>query len=397
LRLKRWIWISLVLAAVVAAVLYGFRPQPARVEVVRARRDAMQVSIQEEGRTRVTDRFVVSAPIAGYLRRIRLKEGDTVVSNQVVATLEPLRPAALDPRSRAQAEAQVAAAQSSVAAAREQVRAAQTNASYWEGELGRIEKLVKSGDMARERYDSALAEERRARAALEEAEQRVKVAEAEVRSAKAALQITPAERTGESMPVRAPVDGRVLKVVRESEGVVNAGEPLLELGTIRSLEVLVELLSADAVRVTPGMRVIFTRWGGDQPLEGRVRVVEPQAFTKISALGVEEQRVNVISDITSPRSEWQNLGAGYRVEAAFVLWQEDKVLQIPSSALFRHEDGWAVFTVQDDTARLTQVQVGRRNGLSAQILSGVSENMAVIPHPDPALTDGTKVTLAAGT
>jgi HlyD family secretion protein len=391
LRLKRWLFIGAVLAAVALAVLYGFRPQPTLVEAAEVTRGPMRVTIEEEGKTRVSDRYVVSAPLAGYARRIDLKEGDAVAQGQVITYLEPLSAPSLDPRSRAQTEAQVAAAEAAVAAARERVRAAETDARYWEAELARIRKLVESGDVARERFDRTVAEERRARAVLSEAEQQVEGAQARVKAERAALQVSAGVRTGERIPVRAPVGGRVLKVVRESEGVVSPGEPLLELGSVRSLEVLVELLSADAVRIAPGARALLTRWGGDHPLEARVRKIEPQAFTKISALGVEEQRVPVILDITSPAESWNRLGAGYRVEASFILWGSDDVLQAPASALFRQGEDWAVFTIGDGIARRKKVEIGHRNGQVAEILSGLSASDRVITHPDSSVEDGKRV------
>jgi HlyD family secretion protein len=395
LRLKRWLYIGAALAAIVLAVLYGFRPQPALVEAAEVKRGSMRVTIEEEGKTRVSDRYVISAPLAGYAQRVELKEGDAVARGQVITHLEPLSAPALDPRTRAQTQAQVTAAEAAAAAARERVRAAQTDARYWEAELARVRKLVESGDIARERLDRTLAEERRARAALSEAEQQVEAAEARVKAERAALQVSAGIRTGERVPVRAPVSGRVLRVVRESEGVVNPGEPLLELGSVRSLEVVVELLSADAVRVAPGTRALLTRWGGDHPLEARVRKIEPQAFTKISALGVEEQRVPVILDIASPAELWSRLGAAYRVEASFILWESDDVLQAPASALFRQGDGWAVFTVENGVAQRKQVEIGHRNGQTAQILSGLSANDRVITHPDSAIQDGKRVEVRA--
>jgi HlyD family secretion protein len=182
-----------------------------------------------------------------------------------------------------------------------------------------------------------------------------------------------------------------LKVVRESEGVVNSGEALLEIANARALEIEVEILSADAVRMGPGTRVLFSRWGGDHPLEGRVRVVEPTGFTKISALGVEEQRVRVITDLTSPEDQWQRLGDGYRVEASFVLWEGESVLQVPASALFRNGDGWAVFVVENNTARRRSVQIGHRTGLAVETLSGVKEGDRVIAHPDDTVQEGKAV------
>jgi HlyD family secretion protein len=391
LRPKRWLFTGTILAGVALAIVYGFRPQPILVETAEVRRGPLTVTIEEEGKTRVSDRFVVSAPLAGYARRIELKEGDAVTQGQVLTYLEPVGAPSLDPRSRAQAEAQVAAAEASVRSARERVRAAQSDARYWEAELARVAQLLKSGDIARDRYDRTVSDERRARAALAEAEQQVDAAEARVRAERAALQVPAAARAGERVPVRAPISGRVLKVVRESEGVVNPGEPLLELGSVRSLEVVVDLLSADAVRVAPGTRAILTRWGGEHPLDARVRKIEPLAFTKISALGVEEQRVPVVLDITSPAESWRRLGAGYRVEAAFVLWEADKVLLAPASALFRQGDGWAVYVVEDGAAHRKNVEVGHRTGLAAEILSGLSEHQRVIEHPDSSVEDGKKV------
>jgi HlyD family secretion protein len=276
------------------------------------------------------------------------------------------------------------------------------DAAYWKQELERVSRLRASGDVAAERYDKTAFEARRSEAALRAAERaaaavrvEVETARAEVQAAKAAL-IGPsvAADGGDVVPVRSPVSGRVLRVVRESEGVVNPGEPLLEIANARALEVEVEVLSADAVKMAPGTRVIFTRWGGEQPLEGRVRLVEPTGFTKISALGVEEQRVRVIADFTSPEDRWNRLGDGYRVEAAFVLWEDDSVLQVPASALFRQGDGWAVFVVEKGTARRRAVAIGHRTGLAVHVLSGLQEGARVITHPDDAIEDGKAVKAA---
>jgi HlyD family secretion protein len=348
---------------------------------------------------------VISAPVAGYVRRVKWKVGDPLRSGDIVARLEPLRPQTLDPRTREQAEARVRAAAAALKAAQEraaaseqQARTAQVDASYWKQELERVAKLRATGDVATERYDRTQFEARRSEAALRAAEQAaaavqgdVETARAEVQAAKAALIGPGAANGGVVVPVPSPVSGRVLRVVRESEGVVNSGEPLLEIANARALEVEVEVLSADAVQMHPGTRVIFTRWGGGKPLEGRVRVVEPTGFTKISALGVEEQRVRVIADITSPEVEWQRLGDGYRVEASFVLWEDDRVLQVPASALFRQGDGWAVFVVQDGKAQRRVVTIGHRTGLAVEILSGLKEGERIITHPDETVEDGKEV------
>jgi HlyD family secretion protein len=185
----------------------------------------------------------------------------------------------------------------------------------------------------------------------------------------------------------------VLKRFRESEGVVNAGDSLLEIGSPRTLEVEVEVLSFDAVRISPGTRVFFERWGGEKPLEGRVRTIEPFGFTKVSALGVEEQRVLVIADFTDPRELWERLGDGYRVEAVFVLWENEDVLQVPASTLFRYADGWAVFVIEEGRARRRVVEVGHRSGLTAEIVSGLTASERVIPHPGNEIEDGTELTV----
>jgi HlyD family secretion protein len=221
----------------------------------------------------------------------------------------------------------------------------------------------------------------------------VNVAKHQLDAARTALRYTGNRSSNpeDMVQVLAPVSGRILKLQHECAGVVPRGEPLMEIGDTRSLEIETDVLSADAVKIKPGMSVLYERWGGENPLTGRVRRVEPVGFTKISALGVEEQRVLIISDITSPAEEWQTLGDGYRVESRFILWEDQDVLQIPASALFRSKGQWSLFVMRDDKARLRTVKVGRRNGLSAQILDGLAEGEAVITHPDNTITDGVGV------
>jgi HlyD family secretion protein len=359
-------------------------------------RGPLQVTGEEEGKTRVTDRYVISAPVASFATRVRLEVGDRVKKGQTLLLLDPPRSTVLDPRSRAEAEARVAAAGANLRVAEKRALAAAADASLWEEQKARIDKLYKTGDVSAERTDQTLAEAKRSSAALGAAQQSVEAARAELESARAILRFSatsPIEGTPEKekVVVRSPVDGRVLKVVHESEGPVKDGDPLLEIADARSLEVEVDLLSADAVRVGPGTRVLLERWGGDEPLEARVRSVEPRAFTKVSALGVEEQRVLVILDITSRPELWQRLGDGYRVEARFILWEAQDILQVPSSALFRYQEKWALFAVENGVARRRVVKPGQRNGLVAQIVSGVSEGEPVVTHPDAAIEEGTSV------
>ena len=392
--LRRRIFLASIGAAVLAAVVYGFLPKPVPVEVAQARRGPLRVTVEEEGRTRVQDRFVVSAPVPGFLQRIGLEAGDAVARGQVVAQLEPLRAAVLDPRSRAEAEAAAAAAQASLEAAREKTRAAEADADYARERESRMKQLAGNGYISQNDLDQALAEAKKAEAVRLSAAAAVAAAQADLERARTALGFSAADnaRTGSKrVVIRSPVGGRVLKIHRESEGVVAAGEPLLDIGDPHGLEVKVEVLSADAVRISRGTKVLFERWGGDRPLEGTVETVEPAGFTKVSSLGVEEQRVNVIVGITTPRGAWQGLGDGYRLDASFIVWEGTDVLQVPASALFRQGDAWALYVIERDRAVLRDVKIGRRNGLSAEAVSGISEGTKVIIHPDDTVRDGVRV------
>lgn len=386
----------ILIALIILAVVYGFIPKPVTVETAEVTRAYMRVDIEEEGKTRVADRFVVSAPVSGFALRIDLDVGDRVNKGQTITKLEPLRPSVLDPRSRAEAEARVSAAAASLNSAKENAVAAKARAVLTKKELERIITLFKDELVTQENLDKAETEASQSEAALRSAEFSVKVAEHQLEAARTALKYSAASsetRYQEKVIIKAPVDGSILKVNHKSEGVVSNGQALIEIGNPRNLEIEVDVLSADAVKIKPGTPVLFERWGGDYPLKGRVRNVEPAGFTKISALGVEEQRVLVISDIVSPHEEWSGLGDGYRVEASFILWEDDNVLQVPSSALFRHENGWAVFALSAGKAKLRIVELGNRNGLQAQIISGLSEGDTVITHPGNAVEDGVKVKL----
>lgn len=394
-RQRHW---GLILAAValVAALVWGFMPRPVPVDVAAVSRAPLRVTIEEEGRTRVIDRYVVSAPVPGYARRIDLRVGDTVSKGEMLVDIEPLRSTVLDPRSRAEAEARMAAAQAAARAAEQNLRAAAADAEMARREFARREALALENRIAREERDRAEAAMQRSEAMHRSAAFALEVARYELQAAQAVLQHSAARSAGEpseQLAVNAPVNGRVLGIPRKSEGVVASGQALIEIGDPRALEVEVEVLSADAVRILPGMAVEFTRWGGGDALQGVVRTVEPTGFTKISALGVEEQRVLVIADIRSPADAWSRLGDGYRVEASFVLWQDDDVLQIPASALFRHDAGWAVFSVTEGRAQARRVTVGHNNGFAAEILEGLEADEQVIVHPSDAVDDGVRVVL----
>ena len=388
------IGITLLALAVAGGLVYGFLPRAVPVELVPVARGPLSVTVEEEGKTRVRERYVVSAPMTGYVRRIDLRVGDAVKAGQVVAAIEPSRAVALDPRSRAQATAQVKAADAAVAAARESARAAAAQAELARQELERSETLRKSNFIAEQALDRARTEVARSQAARLAAEHAANVARFELDVARAALARTAglqAGGPGETIDVRAPVDAQVLKLARESEGAVQAGQSLLEIGNPETLEVEVEVLSTQAVKIAPGSRVLFDRWGGDTLLQGAVRIVEPTGFTKVSALGVEEQRVRVIVDFTSNRDQWRRLGDGYRVEARFVIWEGGDVLQIPAGALFRDRDGWAVYAVEAGRARMKAVQIGQRAGLVAEVKAGLAVGESIVNHPDDKIRDGVKV------
>jgi HlyD family secretion protein len=403
-RAALWIVIA---AGIIAAIVFGMRPQPLEVETIAARVAPMETTVEEEGKTRLRDRFVVSAPIAGILKRHEWKVGDTLPGGRPIAYLTPLRAEILDTRRLSEGEARLQAASAAregadarLRSAEQQLKAAEADATYWAQQLAREEKLLSGGDIPASRLDRTRAEVKRSEATRAAAEQAVAMARSEISRSRAEVLAAQAavtnpglraDPTAATIPVFSPVAGRVVRVARQSEGPVAPGEPILEIGNTRALEVEVELLSADAVKMAPGTRVRLTRWGGEGSLEARVRLVEPTGFTKLSALGVEEQRVRVIADITSPAEVWQRLGEGYRVEAAFVLWQGEKVLQIPASALFRDGEKWAVFVVEGSLARKRVVEVGHRNGLAAEVLSGVKEGERVVPHPDDKIADGAQV------
>lgn len=391
---RRRIFVITILAIVIIGVIYGFIPKPVPVDTVKALRGPMRVTIDEEGKTRVKDRFVISAPVSGFMRRVSLKVGDPIKKGQAVAELEPLRSGVLDPRSRAEAEASVSAAKASLNAAEEDARAAKADAEYARQKFERTKKLFDEGYVSKDLLDQAESDVKKTEANRLSADASVKAAASELERTKATLGYSPAEGVkdrGRVVSITAPVEGRVLKIHRESEGSVNQGEAIIDTGDPSKLEVRVEVLSADAVNIKQDTPALFERWGGDISLIGKVRVIEPSAFTKVSSLGVEEQRVLVIADITSLPESWQRLGDGYRVEASFIIWEGKDILQVPASSLFRKGEGWAVFIAKNRKAHLQHVEVGRKNGLVAEIISGLNEGDMVITHPDDLIKDGTRV------
>jgi len=394
MKLPRQIGLSGLAAIVIAALVYGFLPQARLVDVASVSRGPLQVTVIEEGKTRVIDRYIISAPVPGVACRMDMNVGDSVTKDQILLGLDPMQSEVLDPRRREEAKARVAASASALRAAEENARATKANADYAATELTRIRKLFETGHVSQDVIDKASTVARSTDAAQRSTNFAVEVARYELVAAKTALKYSAAQEIGaaEKVPIRAPVTGQILKIHHECKGVVTAGQPILEVGDTSRLEVEIDVLSEDAVSIIPGMRVLFHRWGkNQQPLEGRVRTIEPVGFTKISALGVEEQRVLIIADFVSPYEQWSRLGDGYRVEAHFILWEEEDVLQIPASVLFRYHDAWAVFVLENGRAYRRAIKIGQRNGLVAQVLDGLTAEEKVIKYPDDTINDGIRV------
>lgn len=407
-KLLTWMF----LVGVVAAVGYGLLPEPIEVDLASVQRGSLRVTVDEDGKTRIRERYVVSAPLAGRLLRIELDPGDEVKAGEtLLATIEPRDPELLDARSIAQAEARVKAAEAALekmGPVLEEVRAAQ---EYAEAELKRVRDARRENPQAvsASEVESKLMAYRTRTALLRTARYNEEIARFELNQARAALirsrppkknasgstenstEADPSDDNDWNFTIRSPINGRVLRLFQESSAVVQAGAPLLELGNPSDLEVVVDVLSSDAVKIRPGALVLLEHWGGEKTLHGRVRLVEPSAFTKISTLGVEEQRVNVIVDLVDPPQQRAALGDGFRVEARIVVAQAADVLKVPTSALFRVGQQWAVFRVLDRVARQSIVKLGLQNGLEAEVREGLAAGDQVVVHPSDAVGDGTAV------
>lgn len=392
---KKVSWMRILLAvAAIGAVGYlavlALRPETIRVETASVVCGPMRVTLDADGKTRARDRFVIGAPVAGRLARIALHRGDGVQVNDVIARIDPVPLMPLDPRQQAEARARIASAEQLKNEAEANTARVASQCEQGKRDLRRAEKLIETGDISRQEFERIRNADQLCQQQLEAAKYRARAAAADVEMARAALiAIERAGQSGTTTPVlvRAPVAGRVLRIAEESERVVSAGTPLIELSN-PSMEVVVDLLSQDAVKVAPGASVIIEGWGGDHPLPARVRMIEPSAFTKISALGVEEQRVNLIADFLDPSVP---LGDGYRIEAKIVLWEKQEVLKAPLSALFRQGDAWRVFVVENGIARSRAIEVKHRNSQEAEIVNGLREGEAVILHPPNTLREEIRV------
>lgn len=388
--LNRRLWLSLLVVAGLLAV--ALWPKTVPVDIAVLARGTLRVTVDEEGKTRVRDRFVVTAPVAGRVRRIELEPGDEVRAGDVVAQLEPESPALLDTRTRSESEASLESARATVGRAQADEQRARAALEQAQRELNRTRALVNEGLATRQQLDAREAEVKAADEQVNAAVFASRAAVSEVARAEVRL-APPGTRGRDTRVVRilAPAAGVVLKRVRESESVVPAGDPLLEIGNPRNLEIVADLLSVDAVRVPERARVLVEQWGGDATLEARVRRIEPSGFTKISALGVEEQRVNVILDFSDPAEAWRALGDGFRVQTRTVLWESTDVLKVPTGALVRAGEAWAVYLAENGRARRVTVALGHQNGQEAEVTSGVEAGATVIMHPGDAVVEGVRV------
>ncbi|MDI1301092.1 MAG: efflux RND transporter periplasmic adaptor subunit [bacterium] len=391
-----WKKILYLIAALIAAgaVVFALLPEPTAVDAGKVSIGPMEITVDDQGETRSHDRFVLAAPVSGRLMRIELHDGDAVAENQVVAEIAPLP---LSAREREEQDARIAAAEALQREAVEHVRHAEDDLALARREGARIEALVKNGNLPAQQADQARNLEVTSVNEVKAARFRAVSAAAQVKVARSGLQATRSggNAAGTMVKVHAPVAGRVLRITDPSERVVAAGTALLTLGNLDQLEVVIELLSSEAVKIKPGMPVRLEGWGGTAPLRAQVRRVEPFAFTKVSALGVEEKRTNVIAGFIDPPG---TLGDGFRVTGRIVVWQKDNVLKVPASALFRCGEAWCTFTIENDRAVRRTVDIGQRNALEAQVLQGLSAGQTVIRHPGNQIENHARVRIrGAGT
>lgn len=384
--LRRIIYLGLVLA-LATFVIIAFLPSPVKVEAVRVQRGQMMVAVEEDGEARVHDRYIIAAPITGRLERVEFDNGAAVKKGVVVASLLP---APVEPQKREEIFARVQNAQALQREADAQVEHARADYAQAQRERARAEELAQSGLVSRQTLEQARNAEATSRRDLDAARYRAAAAASDVRSAEAGLIAVEATQhsSPKSVKIYSPVSGKVLQVMEKSERVVAQGTPIIVIGNPKKLEVVVDVLSSDAVKVTPGMKVLIEGWGGDHPLLARVRCLEAAAVTKVSALGVEEQRVNVVADFIDPPD---SLGDGYRVEVSIVTWEADKVLTVPLSALFRQGENWSIFVIEGDKVARRDVEIGHRSRFAVEISEGLEEGEQIVLHPSNELKDGMRI------
>ena len=391
LRQLKWL---VPLAVVVGLVALSFVPKPVEIDLGTVARGAMMLTVDDDGETRVRERYEIAAPLAGRLLRIGLDAGDEVKKGDVLATIDPGAPNLLDPRTRAQAEALVNAAVAAVARAETIVAGRKVEAEQLEKSFRRNQVLHEKGNVADAVFEQVEGAYLAAKHLQTAAESAVDIARFELEQAEAALLRTSSDApSGEdwNFVIASPIDGLILRVYQESSRMLQAGTVLLEIGNPADLEMRIDVLSQDAVKIKAGQKVVVEHWGGEGALSGRVRLVEPSAVTKVSALGVDEQRVDVIADFDAPPTGSETLGDGYRVEARIVIWESADALQVPAGALFRAGEKQAVYRVDGDRAQLVHIEIDHNNGEVAEVLSGLSPGDEVILHPGDRVEDGSLI------
>ena len=396
--LWRKIFLFLFAVALVAALVAGFWPKPIKVETVAISRDALTVSVLEEGKTRIRHRYVISPPVSGFLNRVPLRAGAKIEKGKtVLATIEAEASRFLDPRTRSEAEARLKAVEAVRMQREAEIERAKAALELAQNDFRRAEKLTKVNAVARQQWDAARTSVEMRGQELSSARFALRAAEFEVEQVRATLQQVSTSGIDGAPPLQliAPIDGFVLNVYEENARLVAAGTPIMEIGDPRDLEAEIELLSSDAVAVSPGAEVSIEHWGGGAPIRGRVTLVEPGGFMKISALGVEEQRVKVRVAFVDPLP-LDKLGDRYRVEARIVTWHGEDVLQVPTGALFRRGNAWMTFVVEEGRAHLRKVEIAHNNGVSAEVRSGLTQADSVIVYPPDSVTEGGAVRADAG-
>lgn len=384
-------WIGLLL--LFSLIGWGLWPKPFIVETGEAARAPLTVHVSEEGKTRIRNRYVVASPVAGKMRRVPLKPGDEVEAGKTLLTLiEPAAPPLLDPRARVQAEAVVSMHEASRKKAGESLEALRAALNMAEADRDRMRAVKQDGTISASDRDRMEADASIKAAEVRAAEFSLQVIDYELAQAKAALMRPDLNAAGNLVELKSPVSGRVLNVMQESETIVSPGTRILEVGDPGDIEIEAEILSRDAVSIQTGDSVEIEQWGGDTPLKGRVRRIEPAAFTKISALGVEEQRVYVLSDLIDPPPAAKALGDRFRVEVRVAVWHADDVLTVPAGSLFREGNAWKTFVYQNGSARLTTIEAGHTDGRRTEVLSGLRAGDKVLLHPPDTVKDGTAVT-----
>ncbi len=392
---RRRLVLAAATAVLVVLVVLALRPSPVPVDVAAVSRGPLEVTLEEDGETRVRQRYVIPAPLSGRVLRIELEPGDPVSAGEtVLATFLPTLPDLLDARTRAELQARVSAAEAALNRARAEQQRVGAELAQARRDLTRTERLVEGGALPPARLEADQLAVSTLETALEAAEAGVRAAHAELQMARAGL-MQPLRDTATPIEIRSPIDGVVLRRLREREAIVPQGEPLLEVGDVSRLEIVADFLSTDAVRIQPGHRVYIVRWGGGAELRGRVRLVEPAGFTKVSALGVEEQRVNVIIDFDDSAAAFAQLGDRYRVEVRVVVWSTDDAVTVPVGSLVRDGSGWAVFVAEGGTAVRRAIEVGQRSDTAAQVLAGLAPGERVVVFPSDQVEDGVAIEPAA--